>query len=114
VKLLLWPFSAIWLAVAFSRDLVISSLQVAKTVLLPGDRAQPRFVTVPLLSARSGLEISMVANYITLTPGTLTVDVSPDRTTLLVHSLLAGESGDEVRADVQQGIEPRVTRVTRP
>ena len=33
----------------------------------------------------------MVANYITLTPGTLTVDVSPDRTQLLVHSLLAGE-----------------------
>ena len=47
----------------------------------------------------------MVANYITLTPGTLTVDVSPDRSTLLVHSLLAGETGDEVRADIQDGIE---------
>ena len=56
----------------------------------------------------------MVANYITLTPGTLTVDVSPDRSTLLVHSLLAGETGDDVRADIQDGIEPRVTRVTRP
>ena len=56
----------------------------------------------------------MVANYITLTPGTLTVDVSPDRSTLLVHALLAGETGDEVRADVQGGIERRVVRVTRP
>ena len=50
----------------------------------------------------------MVANYITLTPGTLTVDVSPDRRTLLVHSLLAGDSSDGVRADIRDGIEPRV------
>ena len=70
-------------------------------------------MVVPLTKARTGLEITMVANYITLTPGTLTVDVSPDRSTLLVHSLLAGDSGDGVRADVQDRIEPRVTRVTR-
>ena len=42
---------------------------------------------MPLAEARSNLEITMVANYITLTPGTLTVDVSPDRSTLLVHAL---------------------------
>ena len=71
-------------------------------------------MTVPLAEARTDLEITMVANYITLTPGTLTVDVSPDRSTLLVHSLLAGETGDDVRADIRDGIEPRVTRVTRP
>ena len=80
----------------------------------PAAPAQPRFVTVPLAEARSDLEITMVANYITLTPGTLTVDVSPDRSTLLVHALLAGETGDDVRADIREGIEPRVVRVTRP
>jgi multicomponent Na+:H+ antiporter subunit E len=114
VKTLLWPVHTTWLAAAFGRDLLISSLQVARAVLTPADRVQPRFVTVPLASARSGLEITLVANYITLTPGTLTVDVSPDRRTLLVHSLLAGDSGDGVRADIRQAIEPRVTRVTRP
>jgi len=109
-----WPWHALVLVVAFSRDLVVSSLQVAKTVLSPRDAARPRFVTVPLARARSDLEITMVANYITLTPGTLTVDVSPDRSTLLVHALLAGETGDDVRADIREGIEPRVVRVTRP
>jgi multicomponent Na+:H+ antiporter subunit E len=113
MSLILRPWCALVLAVAFFRDLVISSLQVARAVLAPRDISQPRFVTVPLLKARTGLEITMVANYITLTPGTLTVDVSPDRSTLLVHSLLAGETGDEVRADIQHGIERRVTRVTR-
>jgi multicomponent Na+:H+ antiporter subunit E len=110
---LLKPWYAIQLAAAFLRDLVISSAQVAVAVLRPGETPRPRFVAVPLKSARSGVEITMVANYITLTPGTLTVDVSPDRSTLLVHSLLGGESGEEVRADIRDGIEARVTRVTR-
>jgi multicomponent Na+:H+ antiporter subunit E len=109
-----WPWNALVLAVAFARDLVVSSLQVTKAVLSPRAACQPRFVTVPLAAARSDLEITMVSNYITLTPGTLTVDVSPDRSTLLVHSLLAGEDGDGVRADVREGIERRVVRVTRP
>ena len=112
--MILWPWHALLLVTAFARDLVVSSLQVAKAVLSPRDICQPRFVTVPLAEARSDLEITLVANYITLTPGTLTVDVSPDRSTLLVHALLAGETGDDVRADIRQGIEPRVMRVTRP
>jgi multicomponent Na+:H+ antiporter subunit E len=102
------------LFVLFFLDLVASSLAVARAVLSPRDVTRPRFVAVPLLKAQSDLEITMVANYITLTPGTLTVDVSPDGNMLLVHSLLAGESGDGVRADVQGAIESRVTRVTRP
>jgi multicomponent Na+:H+ antiporter subunit E len=113
VSSLLRPWYALLLCLAFFRDLVISSLQVARTVLSPGNTAQPRFVAVPLRRAETGLEITLVANYITLTPGTLTVDVSSDRATLLVHSLLAGDSGDEVRADIRDGIEPRVLRVTR-
>ena len=114
MSLLLWPWRALVLAVAFARDLVVSNIQVARAVLAPGDGLQPRFVVVPLAAARSDLEITLVANYITLTPGTLTVDVSPDRSTLLVHALLAGETGDDVRADIRDGIEPRVLRVTRP
>jgi multicomponent Na+:H+ antiporter subunit E len=107
------PWYALRLAAAFCRDLVVSSLQVARAVLTPGNPSEPRFVVVPLTRARSGLEITMVANYITLTPGTLTVDVSPDRSVLLVHSLLAGAAGDGVRADVQEHIEARVTQVTQ-
>jgi multicomponent Na+:H+ antiporter subunit E len=113
VKLLRRSWFALRLAVAFARDLVVSSLLVAREVLSPG-KAQPRFLVVPLKHARTAAEITVVANYITLTPGTLTVDVSRDRSKLLVHSLLAGETGDEVRADIRDGIEARVTRVTRP
>lgn len=102
------------LTIAFSRDLVASSIAVARVVLSPKPQPRPRLVVVPLRRARTPAEIMMVANYITLTPGTLTVDVSPDGKSLLVHSLLSGDSGNGVRADVQEAIEPLVIGVTRP
>lgn len=113
MSLILRPWYGLVLFLAFCRDLVVSSLQVARAVLSPSGIVEPRFVLVPLALAETDAEITLVANYITLTPGTLTVDVSPDRSTLLIHSLLAGDDGDGVRADIRQGIEPRVTRMTR-
>lgn len=104
-------FAAVALAFFFLRDLTVSSVAVARAVLAPRITVRPRFVTVPI-AARSDAGVTLVANYITLTPGTLTVDVSPDRGTLLVHDLLAGDSGDATRAGIRQGIEPRVLRVT--
>lgn len=111
---ILWPWNLVVLVTAFAWDLTASSIQVARAVLTPGDQYSPRFVVVPLEQARSDLEIAVVANYITLTPGTLSVDVSEDRRTLLVHALIGGESGDELRAQIRDDIEPRVLRVLRP
>ncbi|MFO1107462.1 MAG: Na+/H+ antiporter subunit E [Amaricoccus sp.] len=103
--------AGIALAGFFLRDLTVSSIAVARAVLAPRIAVRPRFVTVPI-KARSDAGVTLVANYITLTPGTLTVDVSPDRGTLLVHDLLAGDSGEATRAGIRDGIEPRVLRVT--
>lgn len=111
---ILWPWNLVVLMTVFAWDLTVSSVQVARTVLAPGSSFAPRFVIVPLASARSDFEITVVANYISLTPGTLSVDVSPDRSKLLIHALCAGECGDDLRAQVRDGIEPRVMRVLRP
>jgi multicomponent Na+:H+ antiporter subunit E len=114
MSIVLLPFRIVVLFLQFFWDLVKSSVQVARAVLTPGDSVSPGFVTVPMPEGRSDLEITLIANYITLTPGTLTVDVSPDRRMLLIHSLLSGADGDGVRADVRDSIDPRVLRATRP
>ncbi len=112
MTLLRRAFYSLRLFVVFLRDLVVSSIQVARAVISPGDITRPRFVTVPL-RVTSDLEITLVANFITLTPGTLTVDVSADRSTLLVHDLFAGESSAGTREAVRDGIEARVLKATR-
>jgi len=111
MNLLLRPVYVLQLFVMFLYDLSVSSVQVARAVLSPRGITRPRLVTVPL-NVTSDAGITLVANFISLTPGTLSVDVSPDRRTLLVHDLLAGDSSEATRAGVHSGIERRVMRVT--
>jgi multicomponent Na+:H+ antiporter subunit E len=102
---------AVGLFVYFLYDLVVSSLIVAWDVLTPRLRAQPCFVEMPL-DARTDLEIMLTANLISLTPGTLSVDVSPDRRTLLVHAMFARDPSAVV-AHLKGGIERRVLEALR-
>lgn len=68
-------------------ELVLANVKVARTVLFtPASRLRPGIVAVPL-DPKSDAEITTLANLITLTPGTLSLDVSDDRTTLYVHAL---------------------------
>jgi multicomponent Na+:H+ antiporter subunit E len=52
----------------------------------------------------------VLANLITLTPGTLSIDVSPDRSVLYVHAL-ALDSRESLIADIAGGFEAKVREV---
>jgi len=67
-------------------DIVIANVQVALLILGPQSRLRPAFFTVPL-TLTNPYAISALASIITLTPGTVSADLSPDRRTLLVHAL---------------------------
>ncbi|MCA8878644.1 MAG: Na+/H+ antiporter subunit E [Rhodobacteraceae bacterium] len=97
------------LAVYFVYDLVVSSLRVTWDVITPQDLSCPKIIEVPL-QAESDLEILLVTNLISLTPGTLSLDVSPDRKTLFVHAMFA-EHPEEVIEGLQDGMEYHVRRV---
>lgn len=102
-------WAAIRLLVYFHYDLVKSSIAVVWDVLTPKQRSTPRFVEMPL-DARSDTEILLVTNLISLTPGTLSVDVSEDRQTLLVHAMFA-EDPDALCRDLKNGMERLVREV---
>ena len=70
----------------FVRELVLSALQVAWLVIQPKLKLRPGFIAYPL-TVTSDAQITLLANLITLTPGTLSVDVSDDRKTLFIHAL---------------------------
>lgn len=96
----------------FLRELVVSNLRVAYDVLTPRHHMRPGIVRVPL-SLRSDAQITLLANLITLTPGTLTLDISDDRRTLFVHDMYIHEQKEAVER-IQDGFERRIRAVGEP
>lgn len=74
------------LLIFFFSEMVVANVQVAWIILRPRLRVQPALMRLPIELERD-LSIATLAGMISLTPGTLTVDVSEDRRTLLIHCL---------------------------
>lgn len=93
--------AALRYAVTFVRQLVMASYQVALAVLWP-ERIRPGILAMPLHHASDAV-VTLVANSITLTPGTLTLEAERrgDVTVLYVHALDVTDV-DAVRADVDE------------
>jgi multicomponent Na+:H+ antiporter subunit E len=93
-------------------ELVWSSIQVAVDVCRPRLRMCPGVVAIPL-RARTDAEITVLANLISLTPGTLSLDVSPDKRLLYVHAMDLENGPEALRADIRDTLEARVLMLLR-
>ncbi len=89
--------------------LVQANLRVTREVLTPDFRARPAIVAVPL-DIRDEVAITTLANLITLTPGTLSLDVSTDRRVLYVHAMFVTDV-EAFRLEIKEGLERRVQDV---
>lgn len=103
--------SVISLALLFFYELGASAVRVAIVVLTPdiSSGLRPAIIAFPL-SVKSNAEITLLANLITLTPGTLSVDVSEDRSLLYVHTLTLS-TREALIADIAGGFEAKVREV---
>ena len=90
----------------FLSQLILSNIRVAVEVLTPENHMRPAIVAIPL-SLRTDLEITVLANLITLTPGTLSLDVSSDKRVLYVHAMFVTDV-DAFRDEIKNGFETRV------
>jgi multicomponent Na+:H+ antiporter subunit E len=97
--------------VFFIKELVLSTLRVAHDVVTPAAHRRPGVIAVPL-AARTDIEIVALTVLVTLTPGSLGLDVSDDKTTLYVHSMFADDP-EEVRRHIKEGYEARVLELLR-
>ncbi|BDD86500.1 Na+/H+ antiporter subunit E [Desulfofustis limnaeus] len=95
----------------FLVELLVSNLKVLWDIITPGHINRPGIIGVPL-AARTDLEIFVVANLLSLTPGTLSVDLSEDRTTLYVHVMFLDDV-EQTRQAIKNGLERRVLEVMR-
>jgi multicomponent K+:H+ antiporter subunit E len=105
------PLAAATLAIVVLFDIVKANLEIALRILGPESRIHPTYVWVPLDIA-SPQGIAVFASIITMTPGTLSCEVSDDRRWLLVHAFHADDAA-AVAAEVKSRYEAPLKEIFR-
>ncbi len=101
----------IGLILLFLYELVMSAWRVLRIVIRPKLDLNPGFIAFPL-TVESDFEIALLANLITLTPGTLSVDVSEDRKVLYIHCIDVPDPEGTI-ADIRNGFERKIMEAFR-
>ncbi len=108
-------FTKVWcwirLVVFFIKELVVSSTLVLREVVRISPSSRPGIIAVPL-DVTSDLGITLVANLISLTPGTLSLEMSADRHQLFVHVMFLEDPDAEIK-NIKDGMEKRVMEALR-
>ena len=90
-------------------DILIANIQVARLILGKNAQLKSKFIEIPL-EIKQPISISLLANTISLTPGTVSCDLSEDKQTLIVHALHSPNPEDTV-ADIKQRYEQPLKRI---
>ena len=93
-------------AAFYLRELVRANLRVASDVIRPRHQLKPGVIAIPL-DVKSDLELISLANLITMTPGTLSIDISTDRRVLYIHAMYVDDA-ERLRHAVKGGLERKV------
>lgn len=92
-------------------ELLKANMRVAYDVITLRHHMRPGIVAVPL-EVTTDAEITLLANLITLTPGTLTLDISTDRRVLYVHGMYIDDT-ESFKREIKSGFERRVLELLR-
>jgi len=93
------PYAVLYVTV-FLKDVIVANVDVAYRVLAPGMPIEPEVMYLPL-RVRTDMGVTTIANSITLTPGTVTLDHDPDENALYVH-IIDGRNPAEVVEPIRQ------------
>lgn len=104
------PIKALLYILLVLKDIVVANIQVAFLVMGPLRRINPGFVAVPL-DLPDELPITVLASTVTMTPGTVSGEVSKDKKWLYVHVLDMPENEQEVIDLIKQRYESRVKEI---
>ncbi|WP_438971305.1 Na+/H+ antiporter subunit E [Methylophaga sp.] len=84
-------------------QIIVANIMVARLILTNQNKLQPGFLYVPL-ELTSPIAISLLANTISLTPGTVSCDLTDDKKSLLIHALHITDA-DATVAEIKQSFE---------
>lgn len=87
-------------------ELLLANLRVGWEIVRPGFHLRPGVIAIPL-EARTDTEITLLANLITLTPGSMSLDVSTDKKVLYIHALDVSDP-EKLITQIKEGFERRL------
>jgi multicomponent Na+:H+ antiporter subunit E len=105
----LWSF--IKLIFIFIKELILSNIAIVKIVLKPKLDMRPAIFAMDTALTKDW-QITLLSSLITLTPGTLVIDVSDDNKTLFIHAMNIGEVEDEINS-IKNSFEKAILEVSR-
>ncbi len=111
MKLLLKLPRLIFFIGFYLKELVLASVRVAHDALTPTHHMRPAMLAIPL-DAKTDFEILLLANLISMTPGTVSIDVSTDRRVLYLHAMYVGDP-EALRHEIKTTLESRVLALMR-
>lgn len=104
------PFKLITYLFLVLKDIVVANIEVAFLVVGPMHKIKPGFVAVPL-DLSGTLPITVLASTVTMTPGTVSAEISSDNKWLYVHVLSMPEDEKEIINLIKQRYESRVKEI---
>lgn len=105
----IWPWKLIAFLAFYLWEVVLSNLRVAHDVLTPTHHMKPGFLAIPL-GDLTDHQVLVLANLITMTPGTLSLDISSDRSTLYLHAMYVDDP-EELRRQIVEVYQRKIVQV---
>ena len=96
----------------FIKEVIKGSFKLGYDIITPKYNMNPGIIAVPL-TAKTDLEITLLANSITLTPGTTSLAVSDDKTILYVYNVYLDKDPEKSVQEIKNGLEHKLLKVLR-
>jgi len=93
----------------YIKEVVVTNFQVAYDVLTKKHHMTPGFIAIPV-DGLSDRQLLVLSNLLTMTPGSITIDLSQDKKTLFIHAMYI-DTVDEVRNEIIEKYVKRVKEV---
>ncbi len=105
-----WLFAATEFLCFYLKEVLLSNLRMAYDVLTPPLHMHSQIVHLDLPPDMTDIQIAVLANAITMTPGTLSVDVSGDNRKLYIHAMYVDDVA-KIKQEMERNYVLRVCRV---
>ncbi|MBC7124908.1 MAG: Na+/H+ antiporter subunit E, partial [Bacteroidales bacterium] len=99
------------LVIYFTKEMLTATFMVIREVLTRKTHIKAGIIAMPL-DLKDDLEITILASLISLTPGSLSIEIAEDKSLLFIHAMYIPDGDtDRIKSQIKNGFERRVHRI---